>query len=104
MIEKAVCDYVALREMFHDLAPEKERAVKAKVRQMIGTEEYCYLKYWILKHAMSELEGSIQGRENHAREYMVSANIGEEISKSLDIKDKEPRVSFFRGEKGKESS
>lgn len=49
MIERTIKDYVALDEMFGSMSPEEIDKVKAKLKVMIGTEEYSYLKYEILK-------------------------------------------------------
>ena len=101
MIEKVMCDYVALREMFNDITPEKERAVKIAVRKMIETEEYSYLKYKILQRAVDRIERGVTGASEVSMDFIQSANLGEEISNSLDIKEIKPRVSYFRPENSK---
>ena len=104
MIERVVSDFAALHDIFAELAPEAERKVKIAVRNMIETEAYSYLKYHILKRAMSRIERGLTGSPDVAMDFISSAMIGEQISKSLDIKEKQPRTTHFRGINNEASS
>ena len=98
MIEKVMSDFVALHDMFSEVTPEKERSLKLAVRTMIESEAYSYLKYQILRRAASRIERGLTGSQEPSLDFIRSAFMGEEISKSLDIKPVEPRKSYFRGE------
>ena len=96
-LEKVMCDFVALHDMFEDLSLEGERKVKHKVRLMLDTEAYRYLKYRILCKALKRIERGVTGAAEPSLDFIQSAEMGDSIAKSLDIKEKEPRVSHFRG-------
>jgi len=97
MITKVMCDYVALHDMFEDLSTEGERKVKHKVRLMLDTEAYRYLKYRILCKAVNRIERGVTGAAEPSLDFIQSAEMGEALANSLNIKEKEPRVSHFRG-------
>jgi len=94
MITKIMCDFVALKDMFGDLSPEGERKVKHKVRLMLDTEAYMYLKYRILETGTRKL---LQDHPEKAWPILQTAYKADDIAKSLEVKPIEPRVSHFRG-------
>jgi len=104
MIKRMIQDYAALLDMFQGMPPEKERKVKVAVRQMIETEAYQYVKYCILGKAVSRMQSGLNNGTHTAKDYLTSAYEGENIAKSLDIKEQPKRKIHFRGENSNSSS
>ena len=97
MIEKVMCDFVALHDMYGDLDPDGERKIRQQVKLMLDTEAYRYLKYRILCKALKRIERGVTGAQEPSLDFIQSAELGDEIAKSLEVKEKEPRMSHFRG-------
>ena len=97
MIEKVMCDYVALHDMFAGLSEDGERKIKHKVRLMLDTEAYMYLKYRMLQQGTRRLETGLQDDPVKAWAIIQTSYTGDNLAKSLEVKEIKPRESHFRG-------